>query len=316
MKKTITLLLMLMLVGFGYAQSSGGFNYKALLTDNGNPVTTPVDVKVTIEYYSALGGIYTIAWQEEHTNIQPDNNGIFSINMGKGTRLSGTASDFNDIYFGSSMFGSTKYTIEVNSGSGYQTLVNRENFKDVPVAKTANKANKAIKLNKQYGEILFDDNADGLKFESDNSGNNIYQFVNSSNGFEAKYNSGVIFTLHGSSQMEISNDLKVNGKVLGDNSGDSDMKACIYGRLNPSGTIVSGASSDGFSPSREDTGHYRITFNQSPGSDNYIVTATAWDINGPQIVTYLPNSNFVDIYIWDKDGNPVDSYFDFVVYKK
>lgn len=109
----------------------------------------------------------------------------------------------------------------------------------------------------------------------------------------------------------------VEGKITATHSGNSDMKAYIYGSLYATGSLKTGPSSDGFTSIKVATGHYRITFDTSLGSQEaYLLIATASNTTVPQIITCHQSSAYCDIYIWDMSSNPVDAVFNFVVYKK
>ncbi len=106
-----------------------GFNYKFLLMDNNNqPLANQnVDIRFTLN-----AGSNTI-WQEEHTGIQTDANGIAVAYLGEGNRLGGTVADFDDIDWSVPV----TMTVEIDTGSGYQTFVSGEPVKYVPKAKFA-----------------------------------------------------------------------------------------------------------------------------------------------------------------------------------
>ncbi len=129
MKKTVLLFAVLMMSFMGYTQTATGFNYKALVANNGTPLANAIiNVRATFK-----AGTSTVKWRETHSNVHTDANGIFSITLGQGTRNAGVPSfdkmDWN--------VGNMNLTIEVDSGSGYQTLVSNEYFKTVPYAKQA-----------------------------------------------------------------------------------------------------------------------------------------------------------------------------------
>jgi len=131
MKKIISLFIILLINLLTYAQSNNGFNYKALLTDNGEAlVNTSINVKAT--FYNAAD---EIKWQEEHTGIITDENGIFTIALGEGTRLDGET-EFSNIYWGQE---GIKLSIEIDKGDGYILLTDKEPLKSVPYAQTAAK---------------------------------------------------------------------------------------------------------------------------------------------------------------------------------
>ena len=142
MKKQLITLVAIFIASISFAQNQssrivtpGGFNYKALITDNGNVVANqPVDIKFTLTtFYGA-----TVVWVEEHTGLSTDANGIIVTSIGEGTRLSGTETYFNSIDFSRKM----RLTVEVNiNNTGYQTL-NTSTLKYVPQAKYARKAGR------------------------------------------------------------------------------------------------------------------------------------------------------------------------------
>jgi hypothetical protein len=77
------------------SQTPQGFNYQAIATDAGHPITTPVTVRITIQSDSITP--LTTFWVEEHSSVTPNESGLFTLVIGKGTRKSGTAANFSDI---------------------------------------------------------------------------------------------------------------------------------------------------------------------------------------------------------------------------
>ena len=72
-------------------------------------------------------------------------------------------------------------------------------------------------------------------------------------------------------------------------SGNSDMKAYVYGYLTSSGGSVSidtNKSSSGFTVSRIVAGKYRVSFTES-GLSDYLITANAIATANPRFVTYV-----------------------------
>jgi len=111
-----------------WAQSSG-FNYKALITNNGTALATQsVDVKFTL-----LDGTSTAVYEETHATTT-DANGIVSVLLGEGAVVSG---DFSTIDWTNNY--SLKVEIDTQDGSGYQDFGTNP-FKYVPYAKYAEKA--------------------------------------------------------------------------------------------------------------------------------------------------------------------------------
>jgi len=77
------------------AQVPQGFNYQAIATDAGLPVTALIDVRISIQSDSITP--VTTFWVEEHYLVQPNESGLFTLIIGKGTRISGDAIKFSDI---------------------------------------------------------------------------------------------------------------------------------------------------------------------------------------------------------------------------
>jgi len=107
----------------------------------------------------------------------------------------------------------------------------------------------------------------------------------------------------------------VTRKLKGPDSGDNDMKAYVYGDVLQLGSVDGTRSTDGFSASRIGTGHYRVTFSNSP-SGNYIVIVTKSHTVNPRMVSVAQYDDYFDVYIYDAGGTAIDGGFNFVVYKK
>lgn len=361
MKKTIILLLMLMMAGLGYSQTANGFNFKALVTNNGNPVASGlISVKVTFKE----GTI--IKWQETHSTVHTDANGIFSIVMGEGTHVAGVTS-FDKVDWN---VGNMNYTVEVDTGSGYQTLVSNEYFKRVPFAKVAErlaptdydvitnnqniwakndgtgaiahgfrlshgttdwymymKADDGFALRKDASDYLgfdatsakawfkgsLDLPSNGIIFRSTSgSYTNSFSLTTLSDGLAFKYNNAQVMKMHGSASVEVMK------KLRAPDSGDSDMKAYIYGKVYSNGSIPGSTTpnSDGFSVQKTGTGVYKITFTHSPGSFNkYLVIPSIYGAHSGMVRGNAFN-NYFNVITSDASGNAADRDFTFVVYKK
>lgn len=103
MKKTYTVALMVLTLLFaagetGYGQGSvpAGINYQAVARDNNGKevINTDIEVRFSIREASPLG---TIVYQEVHNDVTTSKYGVFSLVIGKGTWVSGTAATFADI---------------------------------------------------------------------------------------------------------------------------------------------------------------------------------------------------------------------------
>ncbi len=126
MKKLIISIIALVITSIAVAQN--GFNYKALITDNGNALANQV---VSIKFTILENGT-TAVYQETQTG-NTDANGIIAFDIGEGNVVSG---DFTTIDWGSNSY---FLKVEINTGSGYQDFGTTE-LKYVPYAKYAEKA--------------------------------------------------------------------------------------------------------------------------------------------------------------------------------
>jgi len=113
-----------------------------------------------------------------------------------------------------------------------------------------------------------------------------------------------------------SGNLNVEDKLTAPDSGDTDMKAYIYGSITSGGTFTNnGAHSDGFTVSKTGTGVYEITFTNPPGNRNYTVIASMRysDIG---FISVSNNDTVFTIMTYNTSGTPANKAFNFVVYKK
>ena len=131
MKKTILTLAAILIASLSFAQG-GGFNYKALITENGNALANQ---SVTIKFTVLENGT-TSVYQETHT-ATTDANGIVAVNIGEGTTVSG---NFTNIEWDSNPY---FLKVEIDTDNGYQNFGTTE-FKAVPYAKYAEKAGNAF----------------------------------------------------------------------------------------------------------------------------------------------------------------------------
>ncbi len=124
MKTKILTLITFIITSLSFAQG-GGFNYKALITDNDNVLAThPVTFRFTV-----LENGTTSVYQETQS-ATTDANGIVAVNVGEGSTISG---NFSTIDWSSNPY---FLKIEIDTGSGYQDYGTSE-FKSVPYAKYA-----------------------------------------------------------------------------------------------------------------------------------------------------------------------------------
>jgi hypothetical protein len=127
MKKLLLSLVFILTTISAFAQGSG-FNYKALIAENGTALNTQaLDIRFTILQDG------TTAVYQETQNTTTDANGIVAVNIGEGTIVSG---DFSTIDWGAH----THFLkVEIDTGSGYSDFGTSE-LKSVPYAKYADKA--------------------------------------------------------------------------------------------------------------------------------------------------------------------------------
>ena len=133
MKKQLTLFILWL--SMSIMAQTGGFNYKALIAENGNALNTQA---VTLKFTVLQNGT-TNVYQETHTTTT-DPNGIVSVQVGEGNMLSG---DFATIDWGADAY---FLKVEIDTGSGFVDFGTTE-FKAVPYAKFADKAGNVFSGN-------------------------------------------------------------------------------------------------------------------------------------------------------------------------
>ncbi len=317
-KKTIFSFAMLLFSTLLYAQTNEGFNYKAIVSNNGNPVTNG-QVAIKFELRNATG---TLVWSETHSNVPTDANAICSITMGEGTRTGGSATNFQDINWGES---GLKYRVIIDAGSGFNVVVNDETFKYVPYAKSSEKITgiqNRIRIggNTTWNEALHVENNlslpftyDVAYFKAENPGTDdavLDLFMPAGDSFYYIWSDK--FRVNSNGDIVKSRNIEVEGKLTAPDSGDADMKAYAYGEwysglprhTTPNVTIT-----------KISTGHYKVTFSNSFSStDDYIVIGNKYAHIG--FVEFSKASSFFYVKTFNISGNLHNSNFTFVVYKK
>ncbi len=311
MKKTILLFVAFLMASLTGAQTNHGFNYKALVTDNGNPVANAIiSVKVNIRQGS------TTRWAETHNNVHTDANGIFSIIIGEGTRTGGV-SQFKDVPWGS---GNLKLTILVDTGTGYVTLVNNEIFKYVPYAKTAEKiTGEQDKLG--VGDYPTNSELVRFKYNTPISGQDVLDLeigTAPSSGtaqfIECNLSNSTMF------KVDHNGDIYTKGELHHNDTGDANMMPIAYGFISNDGTIKTGSGN--FTVDKTAAGVYKITLNTytDMNQSNTVIIATA-GYNSSQVYVrayVLPTGNNDHVFVKTENssGTQVDKAFNFVIYKK
>ncbi len=138
MKKSglFTVILIVMITISGYSQN--GFNYKALISDNGNALAGQ---NVTLRFTILENGT-TSVYEETHDAVT-DAHGIVSVQVGEGSVVSG---DFGAIDWSQTQF----LKVEIDTGNGFEDF-GTSALQYVPYAKYADKAGNVFSGN--YGDL-------------------------------------------------------------------------------------------------------------------------------------------------------------------
>lgn len=116
-------------------------------------------------------------------------------------------------------------------------------------------------------------------------------------------------------EVTINGELEVTEKITAPDSGDSDMKAYIYGSIRSDGTKITTSSSDGFTVSRVSTGKYNISFTSAVDAGIYIVNANSTSQDG--VILSNKYDDFFQVKIYSNySSNLMDTSFDFIVFKR
>jgi hypothetical protein len=127
MKKIFLLSAFIIVAVFGYAQDKG-FNYKALITENGNPLPNH---NVTIRFTILLNNTTTLYCEEVRSAT--DENGIVTTTIGSGAPVTG---DFQAIDWSA---GDHYLKVEIDTGNGFADFGTKR-LESMPYAKFADKA--------------------------------------------------------------------------------------------------------------------------------------------------------------------------------
>ncbi len=142
MKKIILLIVSIIIYCFySIAQTPQAFNYQAVAWDDAGDLmkSTNLPVRISIFSESETG---TLQWEETHS---PTTNefGLFTIQIGAGTRTAGSAIEFSDIDWGSFPH---FLKVEIDAGSGYNNMGTTQ-FLSVPYALSAKSVSSLKSLN-------------------------------------------------------------------------------------------------------------------------------------------------------------------------
>ncbi|MGL4632452.1 MAG: hypothetical protein ACRCVT_14720 [Leadbetterella sp.] len=109
--------------------------------------------------------------------------------------------------------------------------------------------------------------------------------------------------------------MNVTGEVNRSQTTDANMVPIAYGNVNGDGTINISASTNNFTAAKGVLGGYTIYLTgESYSNTNYTTVASLVDKVGFVEITSFGTD--LVIYTYDKLGNPMDSKFNFVIYKK
>jgi len=165
MKKNLLLLVFCAVSGILFSQVPQGFNYQAVARDNaGQPIVTN-NLWVRLSILSDTSGFYssgngTYLWEETHTNVKTNSQGMFTVVLGTGTKNQGSVAKFSDINWSSGpLFIGTK--ISTNSGSTWK-IMGSARLWTVPYSMVAAKAEalnagaKVVSTNDATADALFE----------------------------------------------------------------------------------------------------------------------------------------------------------------
>jgi hypothetical protein len=264
MKKSITLVIALMISVASFAQP--GFNYKAMVKDgDGNLVINQnIDLKFTLEYDGGVEfGIITL--YEELHNTSTDINGIVIVNIGEGTLVSGSFPTTNWIQW-------TYIIIEVDlEQDGTFVNLGTSYFKKVPMAIHAKRADIATTAN----NVVFENSFNKVS----NSGGSLQydDFVFGSAQLNNDQNSNI-----DNSRMFFDKDQGAfRAGITSDNGGTASEAWDFSNRGEASfatgnGTIASGTNSTALGLSTEASGTNSAAFGSATTASGDDSTAMGW----------------------------------------
>ncbi len=297
-----------------------GFNFKGLVADaSGNPLANQIiTVRITIKQGT------TIKWREVHNNVHTDAYGIFSVAMGEGNRVAGVAT-FDEVDWNNT---SMNYSVEVDSGSGYQLLVSNEAFQYMPYAKMATKINGvqdkisigASDSRKLYVSGPADINNEELayfKATALDGGYDVLQldvpsgstaadgdFIEMRNGYD------IMFKINAEGEVFVK-------KITRSSSSNMpDFLPLAWGTVRPNGTVFAG--SQNFTVNKTATGEYRISVTgyTSLSLNETTIIANLGAAAYTSFIRSFVQAGEVFVKTTDSTGAPADREFNFVIFKK
>ncbi len=328
MKKTI-LFISLVVSGL-LLNAQSGFNFKGLVADgSGNPLgNSVVNVKIAIHQGN------TLRWKEEHAGVNTDAYGIFSVVIGTGTKLGGTAATFDDIDWSPN---NMKYSVAVDSGSGYQNLINLEPLESVPFAKMADKirgVQDAVYVGASSNrklQVTGDATSTELvEFKVNNvaSSLDVLQLVlpagaTTGDFIESRLGNHKVFGINYEGAVFIDGGIKMNknirlytGKVKRGNTNNADFLPVAWGTVTSAGNIDGNKKSQNFTVTKTGTGVYEITINGITNYDEVTVVASGGINNSIGNVRAYTTSSKIYVKVVNSSGNSMNGSFSFVAFKR
>lgn len=340
---------LIMLICVFTASAQQGINYKAIINDaNGDPL---VETAVTVQFTILENGTESV-YIESHSTTT-DVNGIIIVNIGEGAPTPESV-DFNSIDWGSNPH---FLKTEIDSGDGLMDMGTTE-FKAVPYALYAKDGPGATELSdlsdaKSVNGSVYLGPLTGLLDDGSTPGNTSNVAVGAAAGLKNRGKGNIFLgymagkNYEGDNKLYINNSsgkplihgdfatdvVTINGELRGEDSGDADMKAYIYGSINSDGTINTASSTDGFTTEEIDGNRFiRFTGANQPNGTQYVVLVTPesnsldpgiFNIVHAGRINVVKRSNgfYVQCYTTDVDNDggdwdfSVSNHFSFVVYK-
>jgi hypothetical protein len=303
MKKTILLMIAILLGFSSIAQTDNGFNYKALITNNGSPVANH---NVVLKFTIKRNG--TTIWSE-YTNVTTDANGIASAVIGEGTPYSGY-SNFENLDWGSE---NTTLSVDVSLGSGFNSLVVDEPFKYVPYAKSAEmvtgvqkklgvgESPNSMELVRFFRHNI-DYAEDVLDLEMSGTSTDDAQFIECNIGLNTQ------FRVDGDGSVFVK-------KVVRDYTDKYDMLPLAWGTVQSDGTIKSGSGN--FSVNKTATGVYEISItgvSTLPDTEASVIANPGYSAVDVYIRSYIENNK---VFVKTRHaGNNANRQFNFIIFKQ
>jgi len=151
------------------AQAPQSFNFQAVARNNADELMSETNLDVRLSLYA--GSDASLVWQETHT-AQTSDLGLFTVDMGTGTRMAGSAAQFSQIDWSGDTY---SLKVEINPGSGWEDMGSSD-LLSVPYALSAGSVSglKSLEVNEDVANP-----SDSALFEVKNKyGNTVFAVYN------------------------------------------------------------------------------------------------------------------------------------------